>query len=476
MEIEETALYKEIITIIDEGPKPISFYLKCFFIVDEQRFEPLKIIDITTEQDYHNGYVENKFITLAIPMGLWVKVLYPKLNILDISILRIPLEEISENELQDNEIEEIRYTAVPVQESVPNLTGNNLSRMSIAALDTMNFFNIKFQLVDKGYEALSMITVGGIFRRVEPYKVVQGLLSKETKKTKTISGKAVEFVDVIDGHNTDITEHVQLPQGLKLLDVADYIQANCNGIYNSGINTYYQYKCLFVYPIFDTTRYDKVPKKLTIMKVPKQRFTDIERTYKEDGDIIYILGTNDTDFVDNTFTQSRNGGDGIRYGDSRFIMRNVVQVQDNKAIIERKDINSEYIYKDKSDLPNYRKQLNVQISSDRLNSNNFVQRSRLTGSNGALYHIDWENSNPDLLFPGMMVKIIYLDKDDFKEMYGVLSYSLTTVQLKGQGLNSKRHITNTRMVIFTTTISEQEQNYDEGDQEIITAWENYKMD
>lgn len=476
MEIEDTALYQEIKSIIDEGPKPISFYYKAFFFIDDKKYEPLKVIDLTAEQDYHNSYAEKKFVTLSIPMGLWAKVIYPNLHILDITIIKTPIQEIAEYDSPAEDIEETRYTASPVPESMPNLVANNLSRMSVAALDTMNFFNVQFQLVDKGYEALSMVTVGTNFRRIETQKAIQGLLSKESTKAKTITGKAVKFVDVIKAHNEEEREHICLPQGLKLLDSPAYIQHNCGGVYNSGINTYYQYKCLFVYPIFDTTRYDKAPKKLTIMKVPKQRFTDIERTYREEGDIIYILGTNESAFKDNTFNQSRNNGDGIRYGDSRFIMRDIVEVKDNKAKIERKDINSEYIYKDKKDQPKYRQQLNVQISSDRLNSNNFVQRSKLTGANGSLYTLDWENSNPDLLFPGMMVKVIYLNKEEFVEIYGVLAYSLTSVQMKGQGLNSKRHITNTKLVIFTTSITAQEQTYDEIDESVIKSWENYEMD
>jgi hypothetical protein len=476
MEIESTALFQEIKAIIDDGPKPVNYYYKCYFLIDDKKYEPLKIIDVFHKRNYVEARGDERFITLAIPMGLWSKIIYPKLNILDITLVKIPIYEIDDKENQEEEIEEIRYTAIPVPDSIPNLTGDNLQRFSIAALDTMDFFEVTFQLVDKGLEALKMVTVGSVFRRCKTEDVVKGILAKERSKAKTITGKAVETIDMVDGDNDDEIEHVLIPQGLPYLDVPFYVQQQCNGVYNAGMNIYYQNKGLFVYPPFDTTRYDSADLKATILKVPKYSYSYLERTYRQEGDIVYIIGTSDSSFEDKSFINSRNRGDGIRFGDARFIMRDeLLETKDNKTKIVRKDVNQEFVSKDKSDQPDYRQQLYVPLSKEHMNANPFVQRSRLAHINGAMYQIDWQNSNPDVLIPGMMVKIIYMSKHEFRELYGVLTHVVTNTQLSGQGLNYTRHITNSSLFIFSTMLTEQEQEFDEIDESVITAWENYEM-
>ena len=476
MEIESTALYQEIMSIINDGPKPVNNYYKAYFIIDDKKYEPLKILDISSDRNYVTEKTDIRFITLVIPAGLWSKVIYPKLNILDISVVKIPLQEISEEGMPDEEIEEIRYTAIPIPSTVPNLTGDSIQRMSIAAIDTaMGYFNVQFQLVEKGFEAMKMVTVGAVFRRTTTEDVTKGVLAKERRKVKTISGYGVKTIDMIKSDNEEKREHIFLPQGLRYLDVPEYIQQNCGGIYNSGINIFFQNRGLFVYPPFDTTRYRSAPIKATILKIPKQRYTELERTYREEGDVVFIAGTSDAKFEDQSFIKSRNIGDGVRYGDSRFTMRDITEIKDNKSKIVRKDINTEFVSKSKSDQPNYRQQLYVPLSREHINSNPFFQRSRLAHVNGAIYQIDWQNSNPDLLIPGMMVKIIYMSKDEFKELYGVLTQVASTTQLKGEGLTSQKHITNSALFVFTTMLTDEEQDFDDIDQQTIEAWENYEM-
>ena len=87
MEIENTQLYLEIKQIIDEGPKPVSYYYTCNFVVEDKKYQPLKVLGISVKRDYINGFGDEKIITLSISNGLWAKVLYPNLHILDIVLI-----------------------------------------------------------------------------------------------------------------------------------------------------------------------------------------------------------------------------------------------------------------------------------------------------------------------------------------------------------------------------------------------------
>lgn len=475
MEIENTQLYLEIKQIIDEGPKPVNYYYTCNFIVEDKKYQPLKVLSMSIKRDYINGYGDDKIITVSIPNGLWAKVIYPNLHILDIVLIKTPIYEVSEITEEDKQIEEVRYTAIPVTETSPTAVGAGIQRLSIAALDTTGYMDIDFQLVDKGIEVLSMVSSGMILRRCKTFEAIQAILAKESKVAKTITGPAVKKISVVKGDNEVEREHIIIPHGTKLIDIPSYIQRECGGVYESGINSYFQDKGWYVYPLYNVKRFNKEKKKLVILKVPKQRFTSIERTYRVEGDIIYGIGTSDSDFTDQTFINTRNAGDGIRLGDSRQILRDIVEKKGNKAIYAEDGNNHEFVFEKKKDLPKYRKHYNIQLSANYLNSNLYVEKSKLDMANGAMYEMDWENSNPDLLYPGMPVKIIYLDKDEFKEIFGVLSYVLGVTQLKGQAITSKRHTTTTKIVVFCSSITKVEQTYDDIDNATIKNWEEYEM-
>lgn len=475
MEIENTQLFTEIKQIIDEGPKPVNYYYTCTFVIDDKKFQPLKVLDMAIKRDYINGFGDEKTITLSIPNGLWAKVIYPNLHILDIVLIKTPIYEVSEVTEEDQDIQEIRYTAVIINETAPTTVGANVQRLSIAALDTTGFTDVSFQLVDKGVEVLSMVSCGMILRRTKTFEAIQVILSKESKVAKTITGPAVKTISVVKGDNDKEREHIIIPHGTKLLDVPAYIQRECGGVYESGINLYFQDKGWYVYPLYNVKRFRKEKKKLVILKVPKQRFTSIERTYRKEGDIIYCIGTSDSDFTDQTFINTRNAGDGVRLGEARQVLREIVEKKGNKAIYAEEGNNHEFVFEKKNNVPRYRKHYNIQLSSNYLNSNLYVEKSKLDMANGAMYEMDWENSDPDLLYPGMPVKIIYLDKDEFKEIYGVLSYVLGVTQLKGQAITSKRHTTTTKLIVFCSSVTKVEKTYDDTDNATINNWEEYEM-
>lgn len=483
MEIEKSPLFKEIKEIIDEGPKPISFYWKAKIHVKDKDFEPIKIIDIDFRKDYSNNFADEITLRLFIPLGLWAKVIYPSRTTLEITLIKKPIKEVEDSEEKDDEIESMRYTAVLVlDKNLPVVTGKNIDHYNMWELDIKNAFEINFQLFEKSVEKLRLVTVGGIFRRVAPGDVIKSLLVNESNKVKLENGKAVDGVDIVDPDNKEKREHILIPQGTKIFDLADFIQHRVGGVYNTGINTYYHSKHWFVYPLYDTTRLSKAKKTAVIMKVPKNRYQAIERTYRQDGDILYVLGTSDSEFSDDAGTNFMNTGNGVRFSDSRRYLRDMVEKRDNKAIVARKKNNHEYLFKKKDeDVRDGEKELaNVPLSNDRINSNPFSERSSFTSKYGATYEFHWENADPSLLFPGMMVKIHYIDKDVMRELHGVLIFAHSSIQMRGQGLTANRHITNVVMIIYADKPpgSSQENPETESENDVdakeIDRWTNYK--
>lgn len=483
MEIEKSPLYKEVKEIIDEGPKPVSFYWKVKIHVGENEFEPIKLLDLDFKKDYSNNYADEITVRLFIPLGLWAKQIYPSRTKLEMTLIKKPIKEIDEDDKKDEEIESMKFTAVPViNEQLPVLTGKHLDHFAMWELDLKSAFEVDFQLFDKSIEKLRMVTVGGIFRRTNAEDVIKSILATESGKVKIETGKTFEGVDIIEPNNKDKREHFLIPHGTKLFDVPDYIQHKVGGVYSTGINCYFHNKFWFVYPLYDTTRLEKAKKTAVIMKVPKNRYNGMERTYRQDGDTLYIIGTSESEFSDDAGTNFTNTGNGVRFSDSRRFMRDIVQKKDNKAIISRKKVNHEYAFKKhKEDVKEEGKELfNVQLSNARINSNPYSEQSVLSSKYGALYRFEWENADPSLLFPGMMIKIHYIDKDVMRELHGVLIFAHSSIQIRGQGVTTNRHINTVAMIIYankppgSSQENQETESEDDVDTKEIARWADYR--
>ena len=145
-----------------------------------------------------------------------------------------------------------------------------------------------------------------------------------------------------------------------------------------------------------------------------------------------------------------------------------MEIKDNKAIAKRVKNNHEFLFVDRGELKNA-----VFMAKKRINANPYVERSNLASKKGQIYNFIWENSNPDLLFPGMMCKIHYFDSDELMELNGVLLASNTAIQLNGVSVTSKRHSSTTQMLIFANP-AEAEATETQEDSEQSDDWSEYE--
>lgn len=481
MEIDNLPIYQEIQSIINDGPKPVYFTWTAIIHVGEDEFEAIKLIDIDFKKDYVNNFSDEILLRLLIPYGLWGKVIYPNRTKLEITLIRKPIEEVADVDKKDEDIESIKYTAVPlVTDRLPIPTGKEVNTLTMREMDMKSVFPVDFQLFDKSIERLRMVTVGGIFRRTSAADVIKSVLATESAKVKIKTGKTFEGVDIVEPDNKEKREHVLVPYGTKIYDLADYAQFNIGGVYSTGINCYFHNKYWFVYPLFNTARLDKAKKTAVILKVPKNRYTGIERTYKEDGDTLYILGTSDSDFTDDAGTNFLQDGNAVRFADSRRFLRDIIKKGNNKAIISRSKVNHEFSFKKHEDDVREDELQNSQLSRARINSNPFSERSSMASKYGAFYIFHWENADPSLLFPGMMIKIHFLDKNVMKELHGVLLFAHSSVQMKNRGITSNRHICSVMLTIFANNppgsvkAKPEDESDENGDIKETSEWTKYK--
>lgn len=470
MEIEDTPIYKEIKEIVDDGPKPVYYFYKAKVHVEDQDFELVKVVSIEVLSDYITKVGDIITLNAFVPLGLWAKKIYKHRTKLEISLLKIPLKEVSDEYEDDEAIEVQRFFAVPNPDKTPVIAGRDIEKLTMEELDLKDMFQVEFQLTDKLLHQLRLVTVGGIYRRNTAEDIIKYILASETKKIKVEDEISFKGVDFIKPDNKEKREHYIIPQGTNIVDLPVYMQRRVGGLYNTGIGNYYCKRHWFVYPLYDTTRLDDAPKTLTIVKVPTFRSAGMERTYRTEGDTTYIIGTSNSSMGDDAQTNFTDSGNGVRFSDSRKYIRDFTQVKDNKSKAARNKANHEFLILDREKEKN-----SVFLSARKTNSNPFVERSDLAAKFGGTFRLIWENADPSVLYPGMMCKIHYLDREEVKELHGVLLGAECAIQLHGKGITARRHITTIALTIFINPPKGEEEDTSTGeDDEKIDKWTEYE--
>ena len=408
--------------------------------VDEQEkdniYKPLKVMNIDFRRDYEQNVADEGSINVTFGLGLWYKVLQPYRDYIEAVITKKPKTEFSYGDDNEREIKTYVYYAIPKVDAIGVGEASNLDRYSRDDLDIKGLIDIEFQLLDLSIEKIRSVTVGGIFRKAKSEDVIKGILSKETKDIQLSNdGKAIEHFKIVKADNVEKREHILIPHGTTILDVPHYIHKTCGGVYSTGMASYIQNKVWYIFPPYNTQRLDQEDKSLTIIKVPSVALDEAERTYRQDGNKLIVMATSDSHFDDKGDEDFKNLGNGIRFSDARRFMDGLVEVKDNKAVATRSKLNHEFLYKEMKigDANNN----NVSSSSDFIHSNPFMENTKLALREGNAIAMLWKNSNADLLYPGMPVRVLYLKNKEVKELNGSLLKVHESIMMKNKGVTSK---------------------------------------
>lgn len=444
--IESTSLYNEVLAVRQDGAKPVNFTWSAELHLPIGDFtasqQVLKIMEIDTVRDYELGIGDETTVRMQIPMGFWAKKVYPNRTEIEITIFRKTIGETA-GVAVNAAVQAQRFMASLKLEGLTILQGKDIEMISEETLNLRGLVDVTFQLINKTLDKLRMVTVGGIYRKTTGEQVVKAILAGESNKVLADSGDAIEAINMVPATNQDKREHVMLPQGLKLPDVATYIQDKCGGLYSSGLNCYMQGRTWYIYPLYDNTRLKTEIVTATVVKIPQTLSKGGERTYRQNGGETIILGTSDSDFSDDAGTQYLNEGNGVRFADAnKFMNKGLVTTLNNKAVALRGQLLNEVVTEAITGR-------NTVFMSDRkITANPYREYSKMAARNGAKFIFQWDNSDPGLLTPGMMMKILYLNGNNVDRLTGVLLRTHTLVQLQGANIQSERYISTTAVGVF----------------------------
>ena len=443
LEFRNTSLYRECNNIINAPAKPVHYTYFAKIHVGKLNYMPIKILSIDINEDYENKYSAEIIVKIAIMGGMYAVDIYPFKDQLEITITKCPIGEVSNNANTNLPVQTERYAATLLDTGSALVEGNSKHTPSKENLNLTVINEVEFQLVNKALQQFRLVNVGGIYRNTLAIDVIRTILTNESKNIKVDGAKLPIGVDIADGYNTNVREHVIIPHGTKLVDVPEYIHVKAGGVYPAGFGYYMQDDFWYVYPCYDLVRSFSNSKILTFINVPPHMFPSIERTYRQNGSNVVILATGDVKHKDNSESQQLNLGNGARFADATTFMNGFSTTENNKTTVSRGTNNTEALATSRADGIAH-----APISNNAINANSFLEYSKLAKRNGGVLTLVWENSQPTLITPGAMCKVMYLENDKINTIVGIVLAKHSYVQLKEKGTISGRYVTRTAVHIF----------------------------
>lgn len=463
MHITETPIWDEIQHIRLTGAKSVHFNYTCEITLGDgdDKIVPLSLLQIDVDRNYHNRFSDVTKIRLLLGKGTYDHKLYPYKENFTVTIRKYPISEVEEIETDDPH--EVRvYKGVLVEDTSGAIEGDTSSD-DPDEIDKHVQNEYEIQLIDRAVEQLRFIGVSGIYLDVTTGDCLRGLLTIACSK---IQGLSIEEemlgVDLVEPDNKEVRKHCVIPHGLTAVALTDYMQEQEGGVYSTGIGTYIQNKLWYIYPEFHLKRFTEEKKTLTVLNVADNELPGIERTYFTDGNKVIVISTGETIHTDESEAMQMNYGNGLRFaiGDAltpKSEGRYNYEIPFREIIpeggtftprVSRSNNTDEYIFKPRED------ELNLApVSPRRITDNPYHEASQVCRRFGGHVFATWEHADPDLLYPGMPVRYLYMEDGELIELSGVLMGNTHMIAKKGASVNTPRYVSISQIHIFVESLN-----------------------
>jgi len=442
MDLEQTTLVNEVGLILNQAAKPVHYYWEAAIIAGGQVYPAYKVMSIDVRRDYANNYADQIMIELYIGGGTYARNIVPYKEDLKVLLVRNPIGEVNNGVRPEEGIFHQTFRGTLLQKDQPATAGDDpLMTADPVVGDLVSMRRIQIQLQDLSLEQIRLITVGTVVGNCKPADPILYFLSQAGKSINVDKENQIRGVTMIPANNQEVQDHIVIPQQTSLLELPDYIQNVCCGVYNAGLGFYLQKQMWYVWPLYDLTRFDTYQQTVTVIVVPKNRLNSVERTYRTTANQVIILGTGGARHVDATEDAIANQGNGVRFADSRKMLESFAEVKGNKAVAKRSYNNSEFVGINRASGLN-------NIPNGGFNNNIYYETSQLASRKGSIIEVIWQNSEPDLITPDKPFQVI-VAKDGLPQiMRATVLGTHTYIDGGDNGIKNNRHMSKTSIWLF----------------------------
>ncbi len=406
LSFEDSTIWSEVQDIIYGDTKRSVFDYKGTLHTEKEDLPLWDLNEIEIVRDYVHDIGETARLFFKVGMGDYVKRIYPYRQNLEFTLQRMPMVQGGSVKDEDLPTTVLRYKAIFNAAMNPPVGGSDLEAHAYSDLNT-DLVEVKLELVNRSLEPLRIMTTGGAYPNKSMEELVRAVLSGESLQLKVDGKPSIDGIDIVKPDNQEPVSQVIFPHGTPITSVPTYLHESVGGIYNGGIGTYFQQyqgkKLWFVYPLYSADRFDGKDKRVVFYVVPQEKLPQLDKSYRTEGSILKVAVTAQRKYSDSAELAYMNAGSGYRMADARSFMKKPVKIGKNGPEGNRGNLNHEVAITDRKDGLNY-----APVVKGGPSSNPFFERSKILALSMAQIDFVWENADPELLYPGMPCKYVYL--------------------------------------------------------------------
>jgi hypothetical protein len=438
-ELQSSALMEDVGPILAADGSPY-FVISVVVHAGGKEYTPHQIIRIDVARVYRTAYMDDHSIVLTFGAGTMMNSIVPFSDDLRITISKAPASE--DGVMISSMPVSVRTYKAYMGDNTDSTaeSGSNAAMQDTDTADRFSIIHTQFVLEEVAVQQLRSQSIGFIGRARPPWTILEGFVSSAIKTLKLGLEETINQFDLVSANNNNPRDHVVIPDNTPILELADYIQNKAGGIYSTGLGFYIQGRCIYTWPMYDTSRTQTAKKLLTVILAPSRHSMMIDRTWLVKGRKLMILSAGISKVIDDTAGKLNIQGNGVRFMDASKIIGDNGTVKDNKFTMSRSQNVNEFIT---TVVGNGQ---NTARGSDPT-TNVYLEASKLAARSVVYVLVPWIRSNPDLIVPGMPTEIIFEYAGDVQTMNGVLLEAYHSYELEGRGMIASRHRAKTSLLL-----------------------------
>lgn len=413
MAVDTTLLLNEVDAIVSSGTGVRHITATCRLKTPVEWLEPVNIELLSLERDYEDGFGDVFVVNLVFGMGQYAYKLLPYRDNLFVDLTITPQYHESDSAPNTKSVVK-RYRAIVMDQDNPGLVGRSPQSSSESDMDLSGLKTVQMQLIEEGLYQIRMATVGRVYRQVTPMTALKSLLTETTRLVDSNNQQQIFGVDTVPGYNEQVRRQIVIPHGTLLTETPDLFQQKEGGIYGAGLSCYLQDGYWRVFPSYDTERWKKTPKALTIISVPPNRFYGAEKTFRYTSNQVILITAGSRQVEDVGLYEQLNEGNALRFMDANRLLT-AAETTDNRTLLKRKENLYEFEAARLESGVN-----NARWTAERATSNPFKHYSEVAQRNGRYMAVQWLYGDSTLLYPGMPVKYMAATNNQLGVYHGVL--------------------------------------------------------
>lgn len=435
-------LYQSVNKLIAKGATP-RYRLDLTFVTAKGNCTAMSVVEKWSSSDFAGSSSPDMTVRVMLTVKDYRDYVYLYRDNLNVILQKTPIDPISNQPTQGKRFV-TAYRAFLIENEDASITrGTPLTSGTYSdGKDDMRFFNI--QLVDPVAEYISAKSGGGIFRFSGGEDVIKAFIWSAAKAevgSERVKLKGLEVSPVDEKSARDSTF---IPHSVTLRDFPAYLQNFEGGVYYDALGSFVKEGVWYIYPVFKTSQFSQSKRKIVLFQVPTNMVPISDTTYTDDGTTLTIVCSGAAKIEDFSVGAGVSVGNGTRFVRATNFMENPIAMRgDNTGEINRSEVMAEFKSVAHPDGLNIAKFSNTLVTDNIAN-----ERSKNSGRNGQIMVTTWQNSNGDLIHPGMPIRVYHDIGGKISIKEGVVLQVDEQWALERPGLTSKVMTSAAGLVLF----------------------------